>query len=121
MPVVILPAAHGACFHGSDKAGPHHALCVMSVKIKGAEEFGQSDSSFYIYVYNVRRREMHSLSTLEPGIFFNCLVVAEMEWTNQLIFEFLTLYKNEPALWNSANAEHKSKQYTYDSWCRIKT
>lgn len=44
-----------------------------------------------------------------------------MEWTNQVIFEFLTLYQNEPALWNSANAEHKNKQNTYDAWSRIKT
>lgn len=48
-------------------------------------------------------------------------VIAEMEWTNQVIFEFLTLYQNEPALWNSANAEHKNKQNTYDAWSRIKT
>lgn len=44
-----------------------------------------------------------------------------MEWTNELIFEFLTLYENEPALWNSSSPQHKNKNDVHDAWLRIKS
>lgn len=46
-----------------------------------------------------------------------------MEWTNELIFEFSTLYENEPALWlwNSSSPQHKNKNDVHDAWLRIKS
>ncbi|CAH1960216.1 unnamed protein product [Acanthoscelides obtectus] len=42
-----------------------------------------------------------------------------MEWPNETIAEFLTLYEGEPSLWNSKNAEHKNKNDQHDAWLRI--
>ncbi|KAJ8912006.1 hypothetical protein NQ315_003543 [Exocentrus adspersus] len=43
-----------------------------------------------------------------------------MEWTNELIYEFINLYENEPALWNTKSLSHKNRNEQHDSWNRIK-
>lgn len=44
-----------------------------------------------------------------------------MEWSNEVTFEFLNLYQNESALWNSLSPQHKNKNDVHDAWLRIKT
>lgn len=44
-----------------------------------------------------------------------------MEWTNKLTFEFLNLYENEQALWNSSLPQHKNKNDVHDAWLRVKS
>lgn len=43
-----------------------------------------------------------------------------MEWTNELVLEFLELYEEEPAIWNSSYIQHKNRNDLYDAWLRIK-
>lgn len=42
-----------------------------------------------------------------------------MEWTNEVIIEFLDLYEAEPAIWNPQNEHHKDRNVIYDAWKRI--
>jgi hypothetical protein len=42
-----------------------------------------------------------------------------MEWSNDLVIEFLELYEKEPAIWNPRDPNHKHKNYVNDSWKRI--
>lgn len=42
-----------------------------------------------------------------------------MEWTNEIIYEFIHLYENEPALWNTNSNSHKNRNELHDSWSRI--
>nr|XP_021186534.2 uncharacterized protein LOC110373556 [Helicoverpa armigera] len=40
-------------------------------------------------------------------------------WTNEETFEFIDLYRSEPALWDPNNALHKDKSKVNDAWNRI--
>jgi len=42
-----------------------------------------------------------------------------MEWSNELILEFLDLYKQEPCIWNPKHSQHKSRNSVNDSWENI--
>ncbi|XP_014271404.1 uncharacterized protein [Halyomorpha halys] len=42
-----------------------------------------------------------------------------MDWSNEVIFEFLNLYEREPVIWNPLNSGHKDRHKIYDAWKRI--
>lgn len=42
-----------------------------------------------------------------------------MDWSNDLIVEFLELYEIEPVLWNTKDPKHKNRNHVNDSWQRI--
>lgn len=42
-----------------------------------------------------------------------------MEWSNEVIMEFLDLYEGEPSIWNPQNADHKDRNMIHDAWKRI--
>ncbi|RVE50964.1 hypothetical protein evm_004373 [Chilo suppressalis] len=44
-----------------------------------------------------------------------------MNWTNDVLLEFLNLYENEPVLWDSSSPQHKNKIDVHSAWLRIKT
>ena len=44
-----------------------------------------------------------------------------MEWSNEVIIEFLDLYEGEPVIWNPQNEHHKDKNQVYDAWKRIQS
>lgn len=44
-----------------------------------------------------------------------------MEWSNDLIVEFLELYEGEPAIWNPKDPKHKNRNLVHDSWKRIES
>lgn len=44
-----------------------------------------------------------------------------MEWTNEIVIEFLDLYEQEPIIWNPVNEEHKDRNKVYDAWKRIQS
>ena len=39
-----------------------------------------------------------------------------MEWSNELVIEFLELYEGEPTIWNPEDPDHKNRYLVYDSW-----
>nr|CAI5835409.1 unnamed protein product [Callosobruchus analis] len=41
------------------------------------------------------------------------------EWTNDLTLEFLSLFANEPVIWNPRIPDHKSKNKVADAWTNI--
>lgn len=43
-----------------------------------------------------------------------------MEWTNDVVFEFLDLYGNETVIWCAKHREHKNRNAINDAWKRIK-
>lgn len=43
----------------------------------------------------------------------------EMDWSNDLILEFLKLYEDEPSIWNPSDPNHKLRNYVHDAWGRI--
>jgi len=42
-----------------------------------------------------------------------------MEWSNELILEFLDLYEQEPCIWNPKHPHHKIRNSIHDSWENI--
>lgn len=42
-----------------------------------------------------------------------------MEWSNELIMEFLQLYDQEPCIWNPKHTNHKIRNSVHDSWVNI--
>ncbi|KAJ8928699.1 hypothetical protein NQ314_018709 [Rhamnusium bicolor] len=42
-----------------------------------------------------------------------------MEWSSEVIMEFLDLYEGEPVIWNPQNQHHKDRNQVYDAWKRI--
>ncbi|BES88964.1 Alcohol dehydrogenase transcription factor Myb/SANT-like [Nesidiocoris tenuis] len=42
-----------------------------------------------------------------------------MEWTNDIVMEFLELYEKEPLLWNPSHPKHKNRDEAHDAWKRI--
>jgi len=44
-----------------------------------------------------------------------------MEWSNELIIEFLHLYEQEPIIWNPKHEKHKDRNAVHDAWKRIET
>ncbi|KAL4091218.1 hypothetical protein QTP88_025943 [Uroleucon formosanum] len=42
-----------------------------------------------------------------------------MEWSNDLILEFLELYEQEPCIWNPKHPQYKIRNTVYDSWENI--
>lgn len=42
-----------------------------------------------------------------------------MEWSNEVVMEFLTLYENEPIIWHAKHPEHKNRNKVHDAWKRI--
>lgn len=40
-------------------------------------------------------------------------------WSNELEYEFLEKYHNEPVLWDPSHPQHKNKQSVNDAWERI--
>ncbi|XP_016664777.1 uncharacterized protein LOC107885617 [Acyrthosiphon pisum] len=42
-----------------------------------------------------------------------------MEWSNDLILEFLELYEQEPCIWNPKHPQHKIRNSVNDSWNNI--
>lgn len=45
----------------------------------------------------------------------------KMEWTNEVIMEFLDLYEQEPTIWNPLNEDRKDRNKVYEAWKRIQT
>lgn len=44
-----------------------------------------------------------------------------MSWTNEMSFEFLTLYKQEPILWNPKYPNAQNRKAVKDAWSRIQS
>jgi len=42
-----------------------------------------------------------------------------MEWSNDLVSEFLELYEKEPSIWNPSDPWHKNRNNIQDSWKNI--
>lgn len=42
-----------------------------------------------------------------------------MEWTNELILEFLELYKKEPCIWNPKHPKYNNRCAVHVSWHNI--
>lgn len=42
-----------------------------------------------------------------------------MEWSNDLVLEFLSFYEGEPAIWNPRDPDHKNRNLVHDAWKRI--
>lgn len=42
-----------------------------------------------------------------------------MEWSNDLIMEFLDLYHRQPSIWNPRHPQHKNRNHVQDSWKNI--
>lgn len=42
-----------------------------------------------------------------------------MEWTNDLIMEFIQLYKKHPVLWNPKDPNHKNRSRLNDAWVNV--
>jgi hypothetical protein len=45
---------------------------------------------------------------------------ASLKWSNELVLEFLELYKAEPTIYNSKHPVHKNKMKVNDACMRIK-
>lgn len=43
-----------------------------------------------------------------------------MEWSNELVLEFLDLYQKEDLIWNASHKMHKNRNAIYDAWKRIR-
>ncbi|KAF5293145.1 hypothetical protein FQA39_LY13755 [Lamprigera yunnana] len=43
-----------------------------------------------------------------------------MEWSQEVVFEFLDAYENEPVIWQPGHPQHKNRNYVNDAWLRIK-
>lgn len=41
-------------------------------------------------------------------------------WSNETVVEFLSLYEEEPIIWNPKHEGHKDRNAVHDSWARIK-
>ncbi|KAJ8930817.1 hypothetical protein NQ314_016349 [Rhamnusium bicolor] len=42
-----------------------------------------------------------------------------MEWSNEVVLEFLDLYENEPVIWCAKHLDHKNRNAINDAWKRI--
>ena len=42
-----------------------------------------------------------------------------MDWNIDLTMEFLSLYENEPLIWNPMDEHHKNRNFVQDAWQRI--
>lgn len=42
-----------------------------------------------------------------------------MDWSNDLVIEFLELYEKEPSIWNPSDPRHKNRNSIQDSWKTI--
>lgn len=42
-----------------------------------------------------------------------------MEWSNEVVLEFLDLYENEPVIWCSKHLKYKNRNEVNDAWKRI--
>lgn len=42
-----------------------------------------------------------------------------MEWSNEVVLEFLDLYAEEPIIWFSKHPNHKNRNAVQDAWKRI--
>ncbi|CAG9772281.1 unnamed protein product [Ceutorhynchus assimilis] len=42
-----------------------------------------------------------------------------MEWTNDIVLEFLDHYENEPVIWMAKHKDHKNRNAVNDAWKRI--
>ncbi|KAF5278640.1 hypothetical protein FQA39_LY00682 [Lamprigera yunnana] len=43
-----------------------------------------------------------------------------MEWWQEVVFEFLHAYENEPVIWQPAHPQHKNRNCVNDAWLGIK-
>ena len=46
-------------------------------------------------------------------------VLRKMEWTRDIIFRFIELYRAHPLLWDPRNEHHKMKNKNSDAWTEI--
>lgn len=42
-----------------------------------------------------------------------------MEWSNELVIEFLDLYEKERIIWDASHKLHKNRNDVHDAWKRI--
>ncbi|CAH1183961.1 unnamed protein product [Phaedon cochleariae] len=42
-----------------------------------------------------------------------------MEWSNEVVLEFLSLYEEESSIWNPRDPNHKNRNLIHDAWKRI--
>lgn len=42
-----------------------------------------------------------------------------MEWSNEIVLEFLQLYELEPSIWNPKHPNYKIRDIVHDAWNRI--
>ncbi|KAF5297970.1 hypothetical protein FQA39_LY19231 [Lamprigera yunnana] len=43
-----------------------------------------------------------------------------MEWSQEVVFEFLDAYENEPVIWQPGHPQHKNRHCVNDAWLKIK-
>ncbi|KAF5298526.1 hypothetical protein FQA39_LY11778 [Lamprigera yunnana] len=43
-----------------------------------------------------------------------------MVWSQEVVFEFLDAYENEPVIWQPGHPQHKNRNCVNDAWLRIK-
>ena len=43
-----------------------------------------------------------------------------MDWSQEIVFEFLVLYENEPVIWQPNHPKHKNRNLINDAWLHIK-
>uniref|UniRef100_A0A8D9F6E7 MADF domain-containing protein n=1 Tax=Cacopsylla melanoneura TaxID=428564 RepID=A0A8D9F6E7_9HEMI len=43
----------------------------------------------------------------------------DSDWNDNLVIDFLELYRDHPVLWDTSDRNHKLKHKVHDAWCRI--
>lgn len=47
------------------------------------------------------------------------MIATIMEWTNDMVLEFIHNYESEPVLWDPKHPQHKRKRFIFEGWQRI--
>lgn len=42
-----------------------------------------------------------------------------MEWSNDVVLEFLSIYEGDPVIWNPRDPNHINRNLVHDAWKRI--
>ena len=66
-----------------------------------------------------KRGDNHSFKSSPTASVLILLVFRKMEWTRDIIFRLIELYRAHPFLWDPRNEHHKLKNKKWDAWTEI--
>ena len=66
-----------------------------------------------------KRGDNHSFKRSPTASVLILLVFRKMEWTRDIIFRLIELYRAHPFLWDPRNEHHKLKNKKWDAWTEI--